>query len=208
MSFETIKTAMAELDEDTLLESLKSAVDGGEDASELFAALQQGMSEVGDLFEEGEYFVGDLIFAGEIMNGAIDILKPALTGGKSSAVCGRLILCTVKNDLHDIGKGIVCSMLEANGFEVLDLGVDADPAVIVETAIKENIGIVALSGVLTLSLDSMRETVDAFTAAGLRDKVKIIVGGAPLNEDSFKSIGADAWALSPQKTAEICKSWL
>jgi len=208
MSYDIIKTAMAELDEDTLLESLNAAMDKGENASELFAALQEGMSEVGDLFEEGEYFVGDLIFAGEIMNGAVEILKPALTGGKSSSVLGRLLLCTVKNDMHDIGKSIVCSMLEANGFEVIDLGVDVSPETIVETAQCENIGIIALSGVLTLSLDSMKETVEAFKTAGIRDSVKIIVGGAPVNEESFKSIGADAWASSPQRTAEICKGWL
>jgi len=208
MNCENIKTAMAELAEDELLAALNSGMENGEDPKALFAALQDGMAEVGRLFEEGEYFVGDLIYAGEIMSGAMEILKGALAGDRADAQLGRLILCTVKDDMHDIGKNIVRSILEANGFEVLDLGVDVSPERVVETAKAEGIKIIALSGVLSLSLDSMKATVEAFMAAGIRDNVKIIVGGAPVNEDACRNIGADAWASSPQRTAEICRSWL
>ena len=118
-----------------------------------------------------------------------------------------MILCTVQDDLHDIGKNIVRAMLEAAGFEVLDLGINTPADTIVETAKKENIKIIALSGVLTLSLDAMKDTVDAFRAAGLRDDVKIIIGGAPVSEAACARIGADEWAHSPQKTLRVCKEW-
>lgn len=206
MDFEEIKNAMQDLDEDTLLELMQSVMDSGADAMEAVKACQEGMEGVGKLFEEGEYFVGDLIYAGEILTQAIEIIKPALSEGEGGNV-GRLILCTVKDDLHDIGKNIVKSLLEAGGFEVLDLGIDTPAEKIVETAKAENIRIIALSGVLTLALDSMKAAVQAFKDAGMRDEVKIIVGGAPVNEVSAKNIDADAWASSPQKTVSVCRGW-
>ena len=179
--------------------------EGGADANQAMEACQKGMDMVGKLFEEEEYFVGDLIYAGELMTGAVDILKDALVSGETDGPKARMILCTVKDDLHDIGKNIVRSMLEASGFEVLDLGIDCSAEKIVETAKAENIKIVALSGVLTLALDSMKATVDALKAAGL--DAKVIIGGAPVSEDACRKIGADEWAHSPQKTVSVCKSW-
>lgn len=206
MNYNDIAVAMQELDEDVLLEKINGVMSGDGDALEALNACQEGMEEVGRLFEEGEYFVGDLIYAGEIMTQAVEILKPALASGEGGNM-GKLILCTVKDDLHDIGKNIVKSLLEAGGFEVLDLGIDTDAEKIVETAKAEGIKIIALSGVLTLALDSMKETVEAFEAAGMRNDVKIIVGGAPVNENACKNIGADAWANSPQKTVSTCRAW-
>ena len=118
-----------------------------------------------------------------------------------------MVLCTVKDDLHDIGKNIVKNMLEASGFEVIDLGIDVPPERIIETVKTEGIRIVALSGVLTLALDSMRDVVDAFADAGMRDKVKIIIGGNPVTEVACKAIGADEWAKSPRKTVGVCSEW-
>ncbi len=203
--FEEIKEAMQELDEEQLLELVEKAVAAGE-VQDALKACQEGMEEVGRRFEAGEYFVGDLIFAGEIMVGAMDIMKPVLAGGGDGAQYGKMILCTVKDDLHDIGKNIVKAMLEAGGFDVLDLGIDVPAAKIVETAKAENIKIVALSGVLTLALDSMKATIQAFKDAGM-DDVKIIIGGCPVTEEAAKSMGADEWAYSPQKTVNVCQSW-
>lgn len=203
--FDEIKEAMQELDEEQLLALVEKAVAAGE-VQDALKACQEGMEEVGNRFEAGEYFVGDLIFAGEIMVGAMDIMKPVLAGGSGGAQYGRMILCTVKDDLHDIGKNIVKAMLEAGGFEVLDLGIDVPAAKIVETAKAENIKIVALSGVLTLALDSMKTTIQAFKDAGMED-VKIIIGGCPVTEEAAKSMGADEWAYSPQKTVNVCQSW-
>ena len=142
------------------------------------------------------------------MTKAVDILKEALvTGDGSETQKTRMILCTVKDDLHDIGKNIVRSMLEAAGFDVLDLGIDVPAQKIIDTAKEENINIVALSGVLTLAIDSMKATIEAFQEAGLRDKVKIIIGGAPVNAEVCEQTGADAWATSPQTTIDYCKTW-
>ena len=204
IDFEALAAAMGELDEDTVKEILKS-VDSVDAANAAMEACQKGMDTVGKLFEEGEYFVGDLIYAGELMTDAVEVLKPFLAGSESTGSKTRMILCTVKDDLHDIGKNIVRSMLEANGFDVLDLGIDCPAEKVVETAKAEGIKIVALSGVLTLALDSMKATVEALRASGL--DVKVIIGGAPVSAEACKNIGADEWAHSPQKTVTTCKAW-
>lgn len=207
MDFEKLKNDMADLEEDSILKMINELMkDGGKDAGKAMEVCQDAMKIIGDRFENGEYFVGDLIFAGELMTEAMDIIKPALAAGSGKSV-GRMIFCTVKGDLHDIGKNIVKFMLEAASFEVLDLGVNVPPEKIVQTAKEQNINIIALSGVLTLALDSMKITVEAFKAAGMRDKVKILIGGNPVSEDDCKLIGADEWAHSPQKTINICKGW-
>lgn len=206
--YDALVEAMGDLDEDTMIEMLNAVMDdGGGDAPKAMEACQKGMDIVGKMFEDGEYFVGDLIYAGELMTEAVDIMKDALASGDSSGPKTKMILCTVKDDLHDIGKNIVRAMLEANGFDVLDLGIDVPAEKIVETAKAENIRIIALSGVLTLALDSMKATVEAFKAAGMRDDVKIIIGGAPVSEDAMHVTGADEWAYSPQKTVQTCKAW-
>ena len=207
MDFEAVKNAMADLEEDELLGYMNELMENGGDAQKAVAAMQEGMQEVGDRFESGDYFVADLIYAGEIMTGAMEIIKPALSGDSGESL-GRMILCTVKDDLHDIGKNIVRAMLEAAGFEVLDLGIDTPAQKIVDTAKAEGIKIIALSGVLTLALDSMKQTCEAFEAAGMRGDVKIIIGGAPVSEEACAACGADAFAHSPQRTIEICKGWV
>ena len=206
IDFEALAAAMGELDEDTVREILEQVMaEGGAEAPKAMEACQKGMDTVGKLFEEGEYFVGDLIYAGELMTDAVAILKDALVSGEAAGPKTRMILCTVKDDLHDIGKNIVRSMLEANGFDVLDLGIDVPAEKVVETAKAENIKIVALSGVLTLALDSMKATVEAIRAAGL--DCKVIIGGAPVSAEACRNIGADEWAHSPKKTVDTCKSW-
>lgn len=205
MDKQAIIDAMADLEEDELYDYMNEIMDNdGEGVQEALEACQEGMKIVGERFEEGEYFVGDLIYAGEILTEATNIIKPALTGDGQEKF-GKMILCTVKNDLHDIGKNIVRSMLEANGFEVLDLGIDCPAEKVVQTAKAEGIKIVALSGVLTLALDSMKATVDAIKAAGL--DCKVIIGGAPVSAEACRNIGADEWAHSPQKTVATCKAW-
>lgn len=209
LDFEGLAQAMGDLDEDAVKEMLEQVMqEGGAEAPRAMEACQKGMDIVGKLFESGEYFVGDLIYAGELMTDAVDILKDGLLAGADSqqARC-RMILCTVQDDLHDIGKNIVKSMLEAGGFDVLDLGIDVPAEKIVETAKNEGIKIIGLSGVLTLAIDSMRKTVEAFEQAGMRDDVRIIIGGAPVNENVCRQVGADAWATNPQVTVQTCRNW-
>ena len=199
IDFEELAQAMGDLDEDLVKELLEKVMaEGGADAQKAMDACQKGMDIVGSRFEEGEYFVGDLIYAGELMTDAVGILKDALVSGDGTGTKTKMILCTVKDDLHDIGKNIVRSMLEAGGFDVLDLGIDVPAADIVKAAKENNIKIVALSGVLTLAVDSMKATVEAFKAEGMND-VKIIIGGAPVNENVQKITGADEWAVSQHR---------
>lgn len=205
MDMNLLRQAMCDLEEDRLLELTREAA-AQEHAEDALSALQAGMDDVGQRFEAGEYFVGDLIYSGELMTEAMEILRPVLFSG-SGAGLGKMILCTVKDDLHDIGKNIVKAMLEAAGFEVLDLGINVEPSAVVEAVRANDIHIVALSGVLTLALASMRSTIEALEEAGLRSQVKVIIGGNPVNAEACKAIGADEYAHSPQKTVNVCRGW-
>ncbi|MCL2137602.1 MAG: cobalamin-dependent protein [Coriobacteriia bacterium] len=208
MDFAKLTAAMADLVEEDIMTAVRevAASESGASATACLEALQQGMDAVGARFEEGEYFVGDLIYAGEVLQNAMDILKPLLAA-ESGEQLGRLIICTVQHDLHDIGKNIVKTMLEAGGFEVVDLGIDVPPEKIVQTALDEGIRIIALSGVLTTAVDSMRGVVEAFLAAGLREEVRIIIGGNPVSAAICQTVGADDWAHNPQKGVAICRQW-
>ena len=207
VDYQKLAEAMGDLDEDQMVADLKAVMaEGGQGAAQAMEACQKGMDIVGNRFEEGEYFVGDLIYAGELMTEAVDILKDALVSGGNNGPATKMVLCTVKDDLHDIGKNIVRSMLEANGFEVIDLGIDCPKEKVIETIKAEGVKIVALSGVLTLAIDSMKDCISAIKAEGLND-VKVIIGGAPVSESAKEVTGADEWAYSPQKTVQVCKEW-
>ncbi len=207
MDFNKLREAMGELEEEIVLEMMNDVMkDGGTEVQEAMKACQEGMNIVGERFAAQEYFVSDLIFAGVLMSSAMDIIRPALLHG-SGGDLGKMILCTVEGDLHDIGKNIVRSMLEASGFTVVDLGIDVKPEDIINAAREQGISIIALSGVLTLAIDAMKKTVEAFKAAGMRDDIKIIIGGAPVNADVSKVVGADAWAINPNDTIKTCRAW-
>jgi methanogenic corrinoid protein MtbC1 len=207
-SLDDLKNAMGNLEGDEVVRLLGELTkSGGVDAGKALAACQEGMSVVGGKFETGEYFVADLIYAGEIMSDAASLLKPLLAG-ESPAGLGKMILATVKGDIHDIGKNIVKAILEAGGIEVIDLGVDVAPEKIVGAVKANGATIVGLSGVLTLAIDSMKATVDAFIADGSRDKVKILIGGNPVTEGYCAHVGADAWTLNAVESVEICRKWL
>lgn len=208
MNFEELKNAMGDLDEDLVLEILHKVMDeGGSQAREALQACQEGMDIVGDNFESGEFFVSDLIFAGELMTDAAEILKPALVGTAQKKE-GTVILCTVKGDLHDIGKNIVHSILEAGGVEVIDLGIDTPGEKIIATMKENDIHVVILSGVLTLAIDSMKEIVQQIADAGLRETTKILIGGSPITEEAMQAVGSDAWAKNPQLTLQTALKWL
>ena len=209
VSMEALAEAMGELEEDTVVELLEQVMEeGGKQAQEAMDACQKGMDIVGSYFEEGEYFVSDLIFAGDLMSQAVGILKDALISGDGKeGPQTSLILCTVQNDVHDIGKNIVRSMLEAGGFHVIDLGIDVAPGTIVDKVKETDVKIVLLSGVLTLAINSMKATVEALKEAGLRDYCHVLIGGAPVSAEYCEVVGADAWAHNPQTTVQYCKEW-
>jgi methylmalonyl-CoA mutase cobalamin-binding domain/chain len=204
---DALKTAMGNLEEDEVSRLLDGIVKSGSGVDDALAACQAGMNIVGDKYASGEYFVADLIYAGELMASSVAVLRP-LIKSEGSGSAGKMVICTVKGDIHDIGKNIVKALVEAAGIQVIDLGIDADPKAIVDTVVKENAKILGMSGVLTLAIDAMKDTVDALKAAGCRDKVKIIIGGAPVTADYCKLVGADAWSLSAAEAVQICKKWL
>lgn len=202
--------AVGELDEDKVLEILNAFVASNPseaDAQIVVAACQSGMATVGEMFEQGEYFVGDLIFAGELLTDAIELLKPVL-GSDSSVKIGKILLGTVSGDLHDIGKNIFRSMAEAAGFEVHDMGIDQAPDAFVAKVKELNPDIVGMSGVLTLALESMKDTVAALKEAGVRDNVKIIIGGNPVTKESCEQIGADAFTTNAAEGVKISQGWV
>jgi len=156
--------------------------------------LTVGMDRVGELYASGEYFLPDLIIGGEAMKAALAVLEPALIGGQKREVLGRVVLGTVEGDLHEIGKTLVGTMLTANGFEVTDIGVDNPAANFVTAAKEANADIVGASALLTTTMLQQQKLVEAMEEAGLRGKVKIIVGGAPVTQVWADKIGADGYA--------------
>lgn len=210
LDFEALTKAVGELDEEEVLKQLEAFVAASpseEEAQKAVTACQNGMAIVGDLFEKGEYFVGDLIFAGELLTNAINTLKPVI-GGKKAATIGKIVLGTVAGDLHDIGKNIFKSMAEAAGFEVYDLGIDQPPENFVEKVKEIKPEIVGMSGVLTLALESMKQTVDALKEAGVRDEVKVIIGGNPVTKEACEQIGADSFTTNAAEGVKICQGWV
>jgi methanogenic corrinoid protein MtbC1 len=198
---------MGELEEDQALDMLKEFMATNpteEEALEVVGACQAGMATVGDLFESGDYFVGDLIFAGELLTEAINVLKPALGAGGSSNL-GTILLGTVHGDLHDIGKNIFRSMSEAAGFDVIDIGIDVEIDTFVAKAKEVNPQIIGMSGVLTLAIDSMKDTVEALKEAGI--KAKYIIGGNPVTKEACEFVGADAFTTNAAEGVKICQAW-
>lgn len=192
-----LKQTLGDLDEAGVKELLEQFLAGNPTAEEtqvVVEACQQGMEIVGDNFEAGTYFVGDLMFAAQILTDALEKLKPLMSAGSGSKTVGTLVLGTVAGDIHDIGKNIYKALSEAAGFTVIDIGIDQKPEAFVEAAKANNADIVGLSGVLTLSIASMRDTVEALKAAGLRDKVKVMIGGNAVSEETCAFVGADYWS--------------
>ena len=155
--------------------------------------LVPAMDEVGRRFECEEYFVPEMLLSARAMKASMQIVRPLLAATGAEPV-GRVVIGTVKGDLHDIGKNLVASMLEGGGFEVIDLGADVAPARFIEAAVGRDAHLVALSALLTVTMPSMKTTIDAFQSAGLREKVKIMVGGAPLTQRYAEAIGADGYS--------------
>ena len=185
--------------------AVQEALDGGVSAAEILDVMSQAMEEVGRLFQSGELFVPEMLVAAKTMQRGVTVLKPLLAG-EEGAKYGKLIIGTVAGDLHDIGKNLVALMMESAGFEVIDLGVDVPADRFVE-AVRENpdCRIVALSALLTTTMEAMRGTVKALSDAGLTDRVKIMVGGAPITQAFADEIGADAYTPDAGSAAEKAK---
>jgi len=187
--------SLSELKEKEALEIVKSRLEAGEDPLQILDDAKQAMEIVGKRFEDGTYFIPDLVYSGEILKAVSEMVKPKMTKEAESKRLGKVIIGTVKGDIHDIGKNIVTFMLDINGFEVYDLGIDVPAEKFIEKIKETKAPVAGLSGFLTIAFDSMKETIDAIEKAGLRDKVKIIIGGGNMNEDIRKYVRADAYGV-------------
>ena len=203
-----LANTLADLKEEEALKIVKDRLGAGEDPLKILDDARKGMEVVGKRFADSEYFIPDLVYSGEILKEITEVVKPKLAKAEETKRLGKVVLGTVAGDIHDIGKNIVVFMLDVNGFEVYDLGVDVPSQQFVDKMKETNAGIVGLSGFLTLAFDSMKNTVEAITAAGLRGKVKIMIGGGQIDEEVKKYTGADAYGKDAMAGVSLAKKWV
>lgn len=195
MDFEELTELIVELEVDDIADAVKVALDEDKkDPLEILTALTKGMDEVSRRYEEFEYFLGELVLAGDTMKAGLEVLKPALAVSDTVKEKTKAVIATVKGDQHDLGKNLLGTMLLSANFEVYDLGRDVDAEEIVKKVRETSASVVALSSLLSMTVDQIEVVHKALQEAGLRDKVKLIVGGAPLNLELAKKFGADGYA--------------
>ena len=203
-----IRTNVIEGNAPATLELVKQALTNGIPAEQILnEGLIAAMAHVGKLFEEGEYYVPEMLIAARAMKGGLELLRPALAAAKVQAI-GKIVIGTVQGDLHDIGKNLVAMMMEGAGFEVIDLGVDVTPEKFVEAINAHQPQLVGCSALLTTTMPKMKATINAIERAGIRSRVKVLVGGAPVTARYASEIGADAYAPDASAAASIAKSLL
>jgi len=207
MSGELVKL-LSDLKEPEALKFVESALARGTDPTALLEEAREGMNIVGKRFADQEYFIPDLMFSGEILKGIVKILEPHLKKSEKAKRLGKVVIGTVAGDIHNIGKDLVVFMLDVSGFEVMDLGIDVPARKFVDAIKESGSKIVGLSGFLTLAFDSMKETVEAIRKAGLRDNVKIMIGGGQIDELVTKYTGADAYGRDAMAAVNLAKGWI
>jgi methylmalonyl-CoA mutase cobalamin-binding domain/chain len=203
-----LSTALANLEEEKVRTLVEQRVNAGSEPMSIVNELRQGMDTVGERYKSKEYFLSELIISGEIFKEAMAVVEPLLKAGKKGEPLGRIVLGTVKGDIHNIGKDIVATLLTAAGFEVYDLGVDVPPSKFVEKLMETDASILGMSGLLTPAFESMKETVKAVAEAGLRYRIKVIIGGGIVTEAVGKYVGADAFTDDAAEGVEICKKFV
>ena len=204
---EDLVSTLADLKEKEALGIVQDRLSAGDDPLSILDDARRALEIVGKRFADSEYFIPDLVYSGEILKEITDMVKPKL--GKTAEVkrVGKVVMGTVAGDIHDIGKDIVVFMLDVNGFEVYDLGVDVPAQKFIEKIKESGAPIVGLSGFLALAFDSMKETIEAMKGAGLRDKVKVMIGGGQVSEEIKKYTGADAYGKDAMVGVSLAKKW-
>jgi len=208
LNSKAITDALVGCDEKKVLDLVQNALEEGIKAKEILNhGLIAGMDVVGEKMENEDMFIPEVLMAAKIMSAAVSILKPLLAEEDMSAM-GRIIIGTVKGDLHDIGKNLVAMMLESAGFEVYNLGVDISPDQFVSEITDRNANMICLSALLTTTMPMMQQTIDAVIKSGFRDRVKIMVGGAPVTQEYATEIGADGYAPDAGSATKLAKALL
>jgi methanogenic corrinoid protein MtbC1 len=205
---ENLVNALADLKEEEAIKIVKDRLNANEDPLKILGDARKGMEIVGKRFADSEYFIPDLVYSGEILKVVTELVKPKLTRAAESKKLGKIVFGTVAGDIHDIGKDIVAFMLDVNGFEVYDLGVDVPVQKFVDKIKETGAPVVGLSGFLALAFDSMKETIEAIKAAGLRDKVKVMIGGGQMSDEIKKYTGADAYGKDAMAGVTLAKKWV
>jgi len=200
-----LSLALRDLDENRVYELVEKDLARGVSALEIIDSCNEGMVAVGELFSQCTYFISELIFSAEILKEVMKRIDPLLEGDAAKGGKGKVVIGTVKGDIHDIGKNIVVTLLRGSGFEVTDLGVDVPAEKFVSALEESGAKILGMSALLNSTYPEMKNVVDAVAAAGIRDKVKIIIGGAPVNEQVREFSGADHAAANAVAGVEICK---
>jgi 5-methyltetrahydrofolate--homocysteine methyltransferase len=200
-------TAIVEFDTDKAEDLIKQAMKEEFAPQQILKAISDALNKVGELYETHEYFLSELMLAGDTAKSAIELLKPYIEE-TDTKLLGTIVFGTVKEDIHDIGKTIVSSFMVGAGFMVHDLGVEVKPQQFIEAIKKYKPDILAMSALLSTTREHMRDVIAAINGAGLRDSIKIIVGGRPVTPEFAKGIGADATATNPVEAIDICKKWL
>jgi methanogenic corrinoid protein MtbC1 len=203
-----LKEALIELREGDALRITDELLAGSTDPLVIVSSCKEAMDVIGQRFANGEAFIPELIMAGEIMQAITAKVTPRLAAQAESDKLGSVVVCTVEGDVHDIGKDIVATMLHIGGFEVIDLGVDVPVKTVVDKVREVRPNVLGLSGLLTVAFESMKATVGAIDEAGLRDGLKIMLGGAPVNEDVRVFAGADGWAKDAVGAVDLAKTWI
>ena len=203
-----LASTLAELKEAEALKIVKDRLSAGEEPLKILDDARKAMEVVGKRFASSEYFIPDLVYSGEILKAITDMVKPKMSKEAEIKRLGKVVFGTVAGDIHDIGKDIVVFMLDVNGFEVYDLGVNVPAQKFVEKIKESGAPIVGLSGFLTLAYDSMKQTMEAIKAAGLRDKVKVMIGGGQITEEIRKYTGADAYGKDAMAGVSLAKQWV
>ena len=202
---EKLHDAILNGDAKTALAATKEAIEAGVSPSDLISLhMIPAMDEVGRLFECEEYFVPELLLSGRAMKGALEILRPLLAAGGIEPT-GKVVIGTVKGDLHDIGKNLVASMLEGGGFEVTDLGTDVSPEKFIAAVAEKDADIACLSALLTVTMPAMKTTIEAMKTAGMRGKVKVMIGGAPVTQQYADQIGADGYSENANAAVALAR---
>ncbi len=206
--YDPLVEAIANMKEKEALRLTEDMLKKDVDPMELLALCREAMDLVGKRFEKGEYFLPELILAGKMLEQISSLVKPKLIKGPGMKGRGKVIIGTVEGDIHDIGKNIVTFMLDVNGFEVHDLGIDVPSRRFVEAINEIQPEVVGLSGFLTLAFDSMKKTVEAIEESGLRDKVKVMIGGGQIDETVRRYTKADAYGTDAMAAVSLCKRWI
>ena len=202
-----LASTLADLKEAEALKIVEDRLKAGEEPLKILGDARRGMEVVGKRFADSEYFIPDLVYSGEILKAVTEMVKPKLTKATETKRLGKVVFGTVAGDIHDIGKDIVVFMLDVNGFEVHDLGVDVPAQKFVDKIKESGAPVVGLSGFLALAFDSMKETVEAIKAAGLRDKVKVMIGGGQMSDEIKNYTGADAYGKDAMAGVSLAKKW-